>query len=125
MKTERKSFDLGLYSYKPICHGLRAAVDEASLHSGQVVAVLHPMRKVDPEGLYCLGLTVDPRSGSVSVLRKNLKFNRVVTLSFEKPVVSDYAREMHLALDVAQLYLSQQPGVQALIETIEPQTASA
>lgn len=123
MKTERKSFDLGLYSYRPTVHGLICPSDEAKLITGQLVAVLHPLRKVDPNGLYCFGLTANAKIGTCTVMRKNLKFNRVITLSFEKPLVSSYLQETHAALNVAQLYLQQCDGVQALIEDIQPLTA--
>lgn len=120
MKTERKTFDLGLYRYTPVQHGLICPVDEAKLKTGQVLAVLLPMRKVDPKGLYCFALTNDCKIGTVTVMRKNIKFNRVITLSYQRPELSTYAQETHLAIDTAQLYLQQQPGTQALIELDPP-----
>lgn len=117
MKTERKSFDLGLYSYKPIYHGTLAHKDEAKIRGGQVVAVLHPMRKADPSGIYCFGLTATPTDGTLQVMRKNLRFHRIVTLSFERQAGATYEQETHQALNTALLYLQSQNPVQgALIE---------
>lgn len=113
MNSQRKSFDLGLYSYRPTVHGAICPKDERKLTIGQVVAVLHPMRTADPRGLYCFGVT--HHDGTLTMMRKNLKFNRTITLSYEREPLSTATMELHAMLNKVQLYLQQQEGTQALL----------
>jgi len=79
MKPETKQFDLGLYTFKRRVMGMICPEDDQNMKDGQLVAVLHPVNKVDPMGLYCFA--VDERSGDTKTLcRKNLKFNKIITL---------------------------------------------
>lgn len=123
LKPERKTFDVGLYSYKPIVHGLICPVDEARLRPGQILAVLHPLRRVDPKGLYAFAVTQDPRLGTLSLMRKNMRFLRVVSLWYYQPVLASYAEQTHLTLNMAREYILRQAGVQVDME-VQPQTLS-
>jgi hypothetical protein len=103
MKTEKKNFDLGIYQFHrtiagPICK------DDQEVKDGEIIAVLHPLKKVDPDDMYCFGILKS--SGKVMTLvRKNLRFKKVLTLSYERKVLESYAEEIHGKIHVAQNYL--------------------
>lgn len=98
-KTEKKKFDLGIYTYKPTVRGLICPTDERKMKAGEIVIVLHPIRKVDPRGLYCYGVTTQ---GTLSMMKRNIKLNRVQTMEYDRPLFSTYVQETHLMLNKAQ-----------------------
>lgn len=117
MKTEKRTFDVGLYTYRPQVHGLICPTDEAKLKSNEPVAILLPMQKVDPRGLYCFGVTSD--KGTLSMMRKNVKFKKTVTLVYEREPLATYTQELHAKLNAVQVFMSKETsvGVQLALAT--------
>lgn len=99
-----KQFDIGIYTFHRQVAGFICPEDDQKTENGQVFAVLHPMQKVDFKGLYCFG--VDKASGDTKTLvRKNLRFNKVVTLQFSQDGITTSFEEVHAKLNAALNYL--------------------
>lgn len=99
-----KQFDIGIYTFRRQVAGPICTQDDQKTENGSIFAVLHPMQRVDPAGVYCFG--VDKASGDTkSLVRKNLKFNKVVTLQFEQEGVRNSVEEVHAKLNAALDYL--------------------
>jgi len=104
MKTEKKNFDLGIYQFHRTIAGPICPKDDLEVKEGEIIAVLHPLKKVDPDDMYCFGILKS--SGRVMTLvRKNLKFKQVLTLTYERKALESYAEEVHGKIHVAQSYL--------------------
>ena len=107
MSAITKPFDLGLYTFKRQVMGPICPEDDQKMRDGQLVAVLHPTRRVDPNGIYCFG--VDQESGDTKTLvRKNLRFIKVVTLKFTREPSMTAVEETHAQLNVALTYIKTQ-----------------
>ena len=103
MKTEKKNFDLGIYQFHRTIAGPICPKDDQEVKDGEIIAVLHPLKKVDPDDMYCFGILKS--SGKVMTLvRKNLRFKKVLTLSYERKILESYAEEIHGKIHVAQNY---------------------
>jgi len=104
MKTEKKNFDLGIYQFHRTIAGPICPKDDLQVKEGEIIAVLHPLKKVDPDDMYCFGILKS--SGKVMTLvKKNLRFKKVLTLSYERKILESYAEEVHGKIHVAQNYL--------------------
>ncbi len=105
MKTEKKPFDLGIYQFHRTIAGPICPKDDLEVKDGEIIAVLHPLRNVDPHNLYCFGIVKS--TGQVKTLvRKNLKFKQVKTLTYEREILESYAQEIHGKLNVAIQFLT-------------------
>jgi len=104
MKTEKKNFDLGIYQFHRTIAGPICPKDDLQVKEGEIIAVLHPLKKVDPDDMYCFGILKS--SGKVMTLvKKNLRFKKVLTLSYERKILESYAEEVHGKIHVATKYL--------------------
>ncbi len=104
MKTEKKNFDLGIYMFHRTIAGPICPKDDLEVKEGEIIAVLHPLKKVDPDDMYVFGILKS--TGKVMTLvKKNLKFKKVLTLSYERKILESYAEEIHSKIHVAQNYL--------------------
>jgi len=81
------------------------------MKEGAIVAVLHPLLNVDPENLYCFGIDKESRA-TKTLVRKNLRFKRVITCTFDQELNTDYAQEIQAKLNVALAYLITLEGKQ-------------
>lgn len=106
-----KPFDLGLYTFKRQVNGPICPQDDLQTKNGEVVAVLHPMQNVDPSNLYCFGIAKSD-SNTKTLMRKNLKFSKVITLSFERAMFMTATDEIHAKLNEAVRFLKTQAGDQ-------------
>lgn len=106
-----KQFDLGLYTFKRQVSGPLCPQDDRLAKNGEVVAVLHPMQNVDGSGLYCFGVAKSDLA-TKTLVRKNLKFSKVITLSFNKDTTHSQVEEVHAKLNAAVIYLKSQEGGQ-------------
>ena len=108
METKQvKTFDLGLYTFRRQVAGPICPPDDQKMRDGQLVAVLHPTRKMDPNGIYVFG--VDQESGDTKTLvRKNLRFVKVVTLKFTLEPAMTAVQETHAQLNAALAYVKTQ-----------------
>jgi len=104
MKTEKKNFDLGIYQFHRTIAGPICPKDDLQVKEGEIIAVLHPVRKVDPDNMYCFGI-IKSTGKVMTLVRKNLKFKQVLTLSYERKSLESYAEEIHGKIHVAQNYL--------------------
>ncbi len=105
-KTEKKPFDLGIYQFHRTIAGPICPKDDLEVKDGEIIAVLHPLRKVDPDNMYCFGILKS--SGKVMTLvRKNLKFKKVLTLTYERKILESYAEEIHGKIHVATKFLTE------------------
>lgn len=104
MTTTRKTFDLGIYQFRQIMRG-PLCKDEHKLQPNAMVAVLHPLRMVDPDNLYCFGLDFAQSQDVLTLMRKNLNFKKVMTLTYEHEQGMDYVQEIHAKYHAAQEYL--------------------
>jgi len=103
MKTEKKNFDLGIYQFHRTIAGPICPKDDLEVKEGEIIAVLHPLKKVDPDDMYCFGILKS--SGKVMTLvKKNLRFKKVLTLSYERKILESYAEEVHNKIHVAVKY---------------------
>jgi len=103
MKTEKKNFDLGIYQFHRTIAGPICPKDDLQTQNGEIIAVLHPVKKVDPDNLYCFG--INKATGQVlTLVKKNLKFKQVLTLSYERGSLESYAQEIHGKIHAAQNY---------------------
>ena len=107
----KKPFDIGIYVYHRIFRGDMCPSDDTQMKEGSIVAVLHPMNNVDPSGLYCFGVDKDSRN-TKTLVRKNLRFKRVVTSNYEQEPGMEYAQEIQAKLNVALAYLITLEGKQ-------------
>lgn len=99
-----KQFDIGIYTFRRHVAGPICTPDDRQTADGAVFAVLHPLQKVDPGGIYCFG--IDRATGDTkSLVRKNLKFNKVITLQFEQEGITTSFEEVHAKLNAALNYL--------------------
>lgn len=97
------NFDIGVFTFKRQVAGLICPDDDQKTQNGAVFAVLQPFQTVDPKGLYCFG--VDKQGGTTKTLvRKNLKFNKVVTLKFTRDGLMTSVDEVHAKLNAAVAY---------------------
>lgn len=103
--STKKSFDVGMYTYRPVIHGALTHKDEVKLSTGDKVAILHPMHQVDQKDYYCFGVT--ETHGTLTMLKKNTRFHKVVSLSYERPPLSTPVEELHLKLNAVQAYINQ------------------
>ena len=107
MKPETKPFDIGLYTFKRQVMGFLCPEDDQQMKDGQIVALLHPIQKVDPQGLYCFG--VDKESGDTKTLcRKNLRFSKVITLRMKTENSMTAHQIVWAKLNTALAYLKNQ-----------------
>jgi hypothetical protein len=104
MTTTKKPFDLGIYQFRQILRG-PLCKDEHKLQSNSMVAVLHPLKVVDPDNLYCFGLDFAKSENVFTLMRKNLNFKKVITLTYEHHSTMDYVQEIHAKYHAAQEYL--------------------
>lgn len=81
------------------------------LKEGAIVAVLHPLLNVDPDNLYCFGIDKDSRN-TKTLVRKNLRFKRVMSLTWEQELGIEYPQEIQAKLNVALAYLITLEGKQ-------------
>lgn len=96
-------FDIGVFTFRRQVAGLICPDDDQKTQNGAVFAVLQPFQNVDPKGLYCFG--VDKASGATKTLaRKNLKFNKVVTLKFTRDGLMTSVEEVHAKLNATVAY---------------------
>ena len=102
--TEKKNFDLGIYQFHRTIAGPICPKDDLEVREGEIIAVLHPLKKVDPDDMYCFGI-VKSTGRVMTLVRKNLKFKQVLTLSYERKSLESYAEEIHGKIHVAQNYL--------------------
>lgn len=79
VKLNTKSFDVGIYTFRRHFFGPVCPKDDQQQKDGTVFAVLHPMTKVDPNGLYCFGISGRDLY-TKTLVKRNLKLSRVVTL---------------------------------------------
>lgn len=94
-------FDLGIYSFHRLIHGDMCA-DDAKVQEGSILGLLHPLQTVDPSNVYCYA--VDRSSGEVrQLVRKNLRFKKVLTLSCELDKENEI--ETHAKLNAAYKFL--------------------
>jgi hypothetical protein len=54
--------------------------------------------------MYCFGIDKDSRD-TKTLVRKNLRFKRVVTLTWEQELGMEYAQEIQAKLNIALAYL--------------------
>jgi len=104
MTTIKKPFDLGIYQFRQILRG-PLCKDEHKLQPNAMVAVLHPLKVVDPDNLYCFGLDFAKSENVFTLMRKNLNFKKVITLTYEHEPTMDYVQEIHAKYHAAQEYL--------------------
>lgn len=103
----KKPFDIGLYTFKRRVMGLICPEDDQQMKDGAQLALLHPVQTVDPSGIYCFA--VDKQSGDTKTLcRKNLRFNKVITLSFERTDCMTSHEETWAKLNATLKYLQAQ-----------------
>lgn len=107
MTTTTKSFDLGIYQFRQIMRG-PLCKDDHKLQNNAMVAVLHPLKVVDPDNLYCFGLDFAQSQDVLTIMRKNLNFKKVLTISYQHEPTMDYVQETHAKYHAAQAYLKQQ-----------------
>lgn len=94
-------FDLGIYSFHRLIHGDLCA-DDAKVQEGSILGLLHPLQTVDPSNVYCYA--VDRSSGEVrQLVRKNLRFKRVLTLSCNVKEAGEVI--LHAKLNAAYKFL--------------------
>jgi len=108
---KKKSFDIGIYIYHRVFRGEHCPKDDQEMKEGAIVAVLHPMNNVDPAGLYCFGVDKDSRA-TKTLVKKNLRFKRVITSNYEHESGMEYAQEIQAKLNVALAYLIMLDGKQ-------------
>lgn len=113
MKTTKKTFDLGIYQFRQILHG-PLCKDEHKLSPNSMVAVIHPLKVVDPDNIYCFGLDFSKTQNVFTLMRKNLNFKKVITLTYEHEVTMDYVQETHAKYHAAQAFLKQQEQLQLI-----------
>lgn len=100
----KKSFDIGIYSFHRVFRGEMCPQDDQEMKEGAIVAVLHPLLTADPNNLYCFGIDKDSRD-TKTLVRKNLRFKRVQTLSWKQEAGMDYVQEIQAKLNIALAYL--------------------
>lgn len=94
-------FDLGIYSFHRLIHGDLCA-DDGKVSEGSILGLLHPLQTVDPQNVYCYA--VDRTSGEVrQLVRKNLRFKKVITLSCEVEPLNEVIT--HAKLNAAYQFL--------------------
>lgn len=98
-----KQFDVGIYTFRRQVAGQICPPDDQKTKNGSIFAVLHPMQTADPKGLFCFGVSKDDLN-TKTLVRRNLKFNKIVTLSFSKDGVSTDVEEIHAKLGAAVAY---------------------
>lgn len=98
-----KQFDVGIYTFRRQVAGPICPEDDRKTINGSIFAVLHPMQTADPKGLYCFGVAKSDLD-TKTLVRKNLKFNKVVTLTFSKDGVNTDIEELHAKLNAAVTY---------------------
>jgi len=104
MSTEKKPFDLGIYQFHRTIAGPICPKDDLQTKDGEIIAVLHPLKKVDPDNLYCFGILKS--SGKVlTLVKKNLRFKKVLTLTYEREQLESYAQEVHGKIQASVKYL--------------------
>jgi hypothetical protein len=103
---KKVNFDLGIYLFRRQVSGPICPEDDRRTTNGEVIAVLHPLQNVDPSGLYCFGISKSDRN-TKTLVKRNLKFSKVITLSFERQMFMTAVEEVHAKLNVAVKYLSQ------------------
>ena len=100
----RKTFDIGIYQFRQMLRG-PLCKDEHKLQPNSMVAVLHPLKVVDPDNLYCFGLDFAKSENVYTLMRKNLNFKKVITISYEHEQNFDYVQEIHAKYHAAQEFL--------------------
>jgi len=100
----KKPFDIGIYTYHRVFRGAQCPQDDQQMKEGAIVAVLHPLLNVDEKNLYCFGIDKDSRA-TKTLVRKNLRFKRVITTNFEQEPGMEYAQQIHAKMNVALAYL--------------------
>lgn len=103
MKTETKTFDVGIYTFRRKFFGPSCPKDDQATPNGTVFAVLHPMTKVDPLGIYCYGVSGEDFSVK-ELIRKNLHLTKVMSMKIPH---EENAIELHLRLNACADYLRQ------------------
>jgi len=81
MKTETKTFDVGIYTFRRKFFGPKCPKDDQATPNGTVFAVLHPLTKVDPMGIYCFGVSGEDLN-TKTLVRKNLHLSKVISLKY-------------------------------------------
>lgn len=105
MKT-KKSFDLGIYTFHRTIAGPLCPKDDQLTKEGTVFACLHPLQNVDPSNIYCFG--VSKLDGSTKTLvRKNLKWSKIVTLTYIKEDFMSHEQEIWAKLNAAVAYFKE------------------
>jgi len=116
MKT-KKQFDLGIYIFHRTIAGPMCPKDDLLTKEGTVFAILHPLQTVDPSNLYAFG--VSKLDGATKTLvRKNLKFSKVLTLHYIQEEFMSHEQEVWAKLNVAVDYFRASEARQASI--VEP-----
>ena len=101
--TTKKSFDIGIYQFRQILRG-SLCKDEHKLQPNAMVAVIHPLKVVDPDNMYCFGIDYANTKNVLTLMRKNLNFKKIITLSYEHDQTMDYVQETHAKYHAAQEY---------------------
>lgn len=107
MKTTKKTFDVGIYQFRQIMRGPMCK-DDNKLQPNAMVAVIHPLKVVDPDNMYCFGIDYANTKNVFTLLRKNLNFKKVITLTYEHEPTMDYVQETHAKYHAAQAFLKTQ-----------------
>lgn len=99
----KKPFDIGIYIFRRTIAGPQCGKDDQQTKEGSVFACLHPLQNVDPSNLYCFG--VSKQDGATKTLvRKNLKFSKIITLEFQKEEFMSHEQEIWAKLNGAVQY---------------------
>ena len=102
--TIKKPFDIGIYQFRQLLRG-PLCKDEHKLQPNSIVAVLHPLKVVDPDNMYCFALDFAKSENVFTLMRKNLNFKKVITLTYDHEPLMDYVQEIHAKYHAAQEYL--------------------
>lgn len=99
-----KKFDLGIYQFHRTVNGPLCPSEDLELKNGQIVGVLHPISKADPDSMYCFAVKGNDKR-VLTLVRKNLRFKKVVTMDWDGDNSLSYAEEIHGKIAIAQKYL--------------------
>jgi len=99
----KKTFDIGIYQFKQILRGPMCQ-DEHKLRNHASLAVLHPV-VTDSDNLYCFAIDYTDSKDVVTLLRKNLQFRKIITITYDHEANMDHVKETHAKYNAALAYL--------------------
>lgn len=114
----KKQFDIGLFSFKRQVNGSVCPEDDKKLHNGAVLAVIYPVQVVDSKNLYAFGIDRADLS-TKTVVRKNLRFTRMITLTYEDEPTMEPFQIVHAKLNAVIAYFQKEKASQLDIIVVD------